>query len=365
VTVLVDATATWDTNEHTGKIVHIQTFGITPTIQSRRITSNTATTITVPTITAAVNGTSRYAIQEINCFGSMQTNKVLNKQRDGWASSGTATTLVDSTKNWNINQWLNCKVRVVSGTGIGNESTITSNTATTLTVASWGVATPDATTKYEILDAFGVVTTGGVSTTITDANKNWTTNILAGKRVRIVAGTGIGNEITINSNTATVMTIASAVTTDTTSVYVIYEIAARSTGTNITWLYGIADTAKAGRWLISNRGGASNGFDIYDIPSNNWDLTPVFTPQTVTLTTGSMFVYDGEDTYFFTKDATGRVYSIDLQTFQMNGETTTPYVQGNAILGSRMEIVTTADGLKYLYIMRHNGQEMWRTLRFW
>jgi hypothetical protein len=78
-----------------------------------------------------------------------------------------------------------------------------------------------------------------------------------------------------------------------------------------------------------------------------------------------MFVYDGEDTYYFTKDATGRVYSIDLQTFQMNGETTTPYVQGSAILGNRMEIVTTADGLKYLYIMRHNGQEMWRTLRFW
>lgn len=365
VTVLVDATATWDTNEHTGKIVHIQTFGITPTVQSRRITSNTATTITVPTITAAVNGTSRYVIQEINCFGSMQTNKVLTKQRDGWATSGTATTLVDSTKNWNNNQWINCKVRVVCGTGIGNESTITSNTATTLTVASWGVATPDATTKYEILDAFGVVTTAGVSTTITDANKNWTTNILAGKRARIVAGTGVGAEVVITSNTATVITVTSSVTTDTTSVYVIYEIAPRSTGTNLTWLYGIADTTKAGRWLISNRGGASNGWDIYDIPSNTWDLTPVFTPQTVTLTTGSMFVYDGADTYFFTKDATGRVYSLDLQTFQVNGETTTPYAQGNAILGSRMEIVTTADGLKYLYIMRHNGQEMWRTLRFW
>lgn len=364
-TELVDASATWETNEHTGKIVYIQTFGITPTIQSRRITSNTATKITVPTITAAVNGTSRYVIQEINCFGSMQTNKVLNKQRNGWATSGTATTLVDSTKNWNNNQWLNCKVRVVSGTGIGNESTITSNSATTLTVASWGVATPDATTKYEILDSFGVVTTGGASTTITDANKNWTTNILAGKRVRIVAGTGIGNEIAITSNTATVMTIASAVTTDTTSVYVIYEIAARSTGTNLTWLFGIADTTKAGRWLISSRGGASNGFDIYDIPSNTWDISPVFTPQTVTLTTGSMFVYDGEDTYFFTKDSTGRVYSLDLQTFQVNGETTTPYAHGSAVIGNRMEIVTTADGLKYLYIMRHNGAEMWRTLRFW
>jgi len=30
-----------------------------------------------------------------------------------------------------------------------------------------------------------------------------------------------------------------------------------------------------------------------------------------------------------------------------------------------MEIIQTADGLKYLYIMRHTGQEMWRTLLFW
>jgi hypothetical protein len=49
----------------------------------------------------------------------------------------------------------------------------------------------------------------------------------------------------------------------------------------------------------------------------------------------------------------------------MNGETTTPYAHGSAVIGNRMEIVTTADGLKYLYIMRHNGAEMWRTLRFW
>ena len=365
-TVLVDASATWEVNEHTGKVIHIQTGGITPTTQSRRITSNTATTITVPTITAATNGTSRYVIQEMNVLGAMQTNKVLNKQGNGWASSGTATTLVDSTKNWNINQWLNCKVRVVSGTGIGNESTITSNTATTLTVASWGVATPDATTKYEILESCGVVTTGGgAAITITDANKNWTVNILAGKRLRIIAGTGIGEERNITSNTATVITVASSITTDTTTVYAINEIAPRSTGTNLTWLYGIADTEKAGRWLISARGGASNGFDIYDIPSNTWDINPVFTPQTVTLTTGSMYAYDGADTYFFTKDATGRVYSLDLQTFQVNGETTTPYAQGTAVLGSRMEVVTTADGLKYLYIMRHSGQEMWRTLRFW
>ncbi len=366
-TLLVDSAATWSVNEHTGKILHTYTPGITPTVQSRRITSNTATTITVPALSIApVNGTSRYVIQEIHGLGAMETNKIITKKSSGWATSGTATTLVDSTKNWNVNQWTNCKVRVVSGTGSGNESVITSNSPTSLTVASWSVATPDSTTKYEILDSYGVVTTGGSSVaTITDANKNWTTNILAGKRVRIVSGTGMGEERAITSNTATVITAAAILTTDTTSVYEIYEIAARSTGTDLKWLFGISDTTKAGRWLISARGGASNGWDIYDIPSNTWDITPVFTPQTVTLTTGSMYAYDGVDNYYFTKDATGRIYSIDLTTFQINGQTTTPYAHNAAIIGNRMEIVSTADALKYLYVMRHTGQEMWRTLKFW
>jgi hypothetical protein len=37
---------------------------------------------------------------------------------------------------------------------------------------------------------------------------------------------------------------------------------------------------------------------------------------------------------------------------------------GAAIIGNRMEIIKTDDGLQYLYIMRHSAQEMWRTLLF-
>ena len=364
-TVLVDAEKNWATNEHTGKIIYIQTAGVTPTLQSRRITSNTANTITVPSIlTAATNGTSRYVIQEVRCFGAMMTNKIANKTSFGWATSGTATTLVDSTKNWNNNQWINCKVRVVSGTGIGNESTITANTATTLTVASWGVATPDDTSKYEILETYGVVTTNG-TTTLIDANKNWTTNSLAGKVVRITAGFGSGNERLITSNTATVLTLSSQALTDTTSVYVIYEIPARSTGTSMTWLFGLSDIAKKGRYLISARGGASNIIDFYDIPSNTWDITPFFSPMSVTLSTGSMYTYDGADSLFLTKDNTGRIYELDLDTMELHASGITPYAHSTAIIGNRMEVLSTADGLKYLYVMRHTGQEMWRTLKFW
>lgn len=365
-TVLVDGNKNWITNEHVGKIVHIQTAGISPTTQSRRIISNTANTITVATITAATNGTSRYVIQDINGFGTLHTNRLANRARYGWPTSGTATTLVDSTKSWLNNQWVNCKVRIVCGTGVGNEATITSNTSTTLTVASWPNATPDTTSKYEILDSYGIVTTGGSAvTTVTDANKNFTTNILAGKRLRFIAGTGVGNEIAISSNTATVITLASSITTDTTSVYEIYEIPARSTGMSCAWLFGLSDTTKKGNQIISFRGGSSNVFDIYNININKWEITPFYSPITTTLTTGSMYTYDGVDAIYFTKDATGRIYKLDMSTYLADACSTTPYAHGAAILGNRMELIKTTDGLKYLYIMRHTGQEMWRTLVFW
>jgi len=38
---------------------------------------------------------------------------------------------------------------------------------------------------------------------------------------------------------------------------------------------------------------------------------------------------------------------------------------GTAVIGNRMEALKTTDGLTYLYIMRHSGQEMFRTLVFW
>jgi hypothetical protein len=146
---------------------------------------------------------------------------------------------------------------------------------------------------------------------------------------------------------------------------VIYEPPIRSTGTNLTWLFGLTDTEKQGKFLISPRGGGSNIFDLYDITQNRWDITPFFSPMSTTVTTGSMYTYDGGDNYYFTKDATGRVYQLNMNTFAVNAATTTPYAHSTAILGNRMEVVETVDGLQYLYIMRHTGQEMWRTLKFW
>ena len=228
--LIVDAAQNWTTNEHVGRVVHVQTAGVTPTsLGSRRITANTATTLTLASaITAMTNGQSRYIIQEMRPFGAMCVDKVAERSPNGWATSGSSTTLVDSTKNWRNNQYLNCRVRVVAGTGEGNDAVITANSATTLTVASWGVATPDSTSKYEIMDSYGIITTAGTGvSTLTDANKNFPVNYLAGKRVRYVGGTAVSGEGSITSNTATVITISTTTTNATDTVYCVYEIPAR------------------------------------------------------------------------------------------------------------------------------------------
>jgi hypothetical protein len=371
--LIVDASQNWNTNEHVGRVVFVQAPGTSPTnLGARRITANTATTLTLSSaISAMTNGTSRYIIQEARPFGAMCIDKVAERAPLGWATSGSSTTLVDTTKNWRNNQYQNCRVRVVSGTGEGNDVVITSNTATTLTVASWNVATPDATSKYEIMDSYGIVTTGAGTTTITDANKNFPVNYLAGKRIRYIAGTasssaGVGTvEVSVTSNTATVITVPTLTANATDTFYAIYEIPARSTGIDVKWLFGVSDVDKKGRWLISPRGGASNIFDIFDIPTSTWEITPFVTPISATLTTGSMYAYDGVDSYYFTKDATNRIYQLDLSKFQVEAATSIPYAHSTATLSNKFEIVKTVDGLTYLYVMRHTGQEMWRTLKFW
>jgi hypothetical protein len=40
----------------------------------------------------------------------------------------------------------------------------------------------------------------------------------------------------------------------------------------------------------------------------------------------------------------------------VNAYGTIPYGMGTAIIGNRMEIIKTDDGLQYLYIMRHSAQ---------
>ncbi len=205
-TQLFDLAKNWEVNEHVGKLVNITTAASpAATTVTRRITANTSNSLTFATITTApTNSTHRYTIVSDKAFATDETigsaeaaDSYSGRGNSGVATSGTTTSLTDSSKNWPINYWSNTfptgasntgrRVRIIEGTGAGNEMTITSNSATTLNFATQ-TFTPDATSVYMIMDCFGIATAGATSS-LTDTTQNWGTNIWSVKRIRITGGT--------------------------------------------------------------------------------------------------------------------------------------------------------------------------------
>ena len=380
-TLLVDSTKNWVPGEHVGKMVQCHLTGIASgTVTPRVITANTATTLSFPTITTApVNGTGRYIITDQAALGRDDQFKRADKGSSGFATGGSTTTLIDSTKNWGVNQWANAKLRIKAGTGRDAYVTVTSNTATTLTYPAYAVVpyvsgfTPDATTSYYIQDSYGVVTLGGTTTTITDTTKNWTLNQWAGKRVRVTGGTGFNqvavcaNEILIVSNTATVLTFTTLAgfSTGTDTSYTIVGIAPRSTGIELLWACG---GSSGGQYMYCARGGGLSYFDRYDVVGEEWDYPLFLAPQTDTLTSGAYYAYDGKDKIYFSPAVAAGlvqyVYYFDIRDGKVVCFGSVPNTQSTNVVGNRMEIVTSPWGISYLYHMRNTAAEMYRAQIF-
>src|SRR5438445_74978 len=159
--------------------------------QTSTVSSNSATTLTVsPALTATPDVTSNYVILQ------------------------TSTTLQDTTKSRSTNLWAGRPDSITAGTGAGQTRTVSSNTKNTLTVSPAWTTTPDGTSKYVILQT---------STTLQDTTKLWHINIWTGRPVTITAGTGVGQTSTVSSNTKNTLTVSPAWTTipDGTSKYAI------------------------------------------------------------------------------------------------------------------------------------------------
>lgn len=367
-TVIVDASQNWIVNEHVGRLVHVMVAGQAPTSQVRWIVSNTATTLTVATITAASNGTSKYVIYDSKIFGIDTLRKETNRGNTGQATSGSTTTLQDTTKNWVVNQWAGFAFKVEAGTGYGSgRITIVSNTADTLTYATQSF-TPDATTRYEIADMWGLITTGGTTTPVTDTSKTWVVNQLAGKRFRITGGTSIGQETSVTSNTSNAITSGALTATDTTSTYAICGIPARGAGTQLIWVWGSSDNATNARLMYSPRGGGSNTLDIYDITTGRWTYGIYMQPQGELFNTGSSYSYDGGNIILMSRSvASGpiRVFSYDVTKNKIIGSRTTTITQNAVHVGNLMEIVTSpTDNYDYVYCLQNTGTLLCRSLVF-
>jgi hypothetical protein len=251
---------------------------------------------------------------------------------------------------------------------------IASNTSNTLTFQAAGTAPVNGVSRYVISTApaigaidSGLATGTQSTTTIQDTSKNWVVNIFAGRRVRFTSGAGMNQEATISSNTSNTLTFSSAVTTaavTANTTYSILGIPARGTGIELNWNQGSSDLSKRGKFMFVARGGGVSGFDRLNLNTDTWE-TMVVSPQSETLTTGSMYIYDGQDRIYFTKEVTLRCYYLDINTNIIHGAGVYPYAAGTAIIGNRMEIFETPDRLKYLWLNRHSAAECFRCLLFY
>jgi hypothetical protein len=369
-TTIVDPTKNWTVNEHVGRLVHLCVAGTAPTSQIRWITANTANTLTVTTITAAVNGTSKYAIYDSKAFGIDNQRKEADKLSYGWATGGSTTTLSDSSKSWIPNQWAGYLFKIEAGTGYGSgRISITSNTETTLTFATQSF-TPDSTTKYEIADSWGIATAGTTTTLTESTTKNWVVNQWAGKRVRITGGaaTAPGTEVSISSNTSTALTFSTITAPDTTGTYAILGAAARGAGIDLISAWGTSDASVRGKYMYLPRGGNLNGIDIYDITTGRWIYGSMFSPQALLFTTGSNYAYDGVDTIYATQTSSAsvplRVFAINVLTGKVRAFAQATQLGSTVHIGNFMEIVTTPDGVSFMYHLHNTSTLMSRAMIF-
>lgn len=307
------------------------------------------------------------------------------------ATGGTTSTII--TNRTIVRGCAGYRIRVVAGTGVGYDSTITSNTIganAVITVPTHTVAF-DNTTQFEIFGgslwffnagttavgfsvydritnswtarsvtglptawgtdavlvstigaqgsfATGTATAGGAAT-LTNSAKSWGTNMWANYQIRITAGTGIGQIRTIASNTGTVITVSSnwTVNPDNTSVYSIegnrdnfYLL-----GNNAVTLYKFSVSGNTWSTLTPTAaragapGGGMTGNWIESV--NGWDNETL-----VNLTqAGTLYRQNGRYIYSFRGGATSTldVYDIAANTWV-----------SNLTYGNQLETFTTGSG---------------------
>ena len=122
----------------------------------------------------------------------------------GTATSGSTTTLVDTSKAWTTNAWIDRTVWITGSTGVGQRRIVTSNTSNTLTIAPvW--TSPDSTSTYIIahnfadLAAANTTNAWGVVTTLGANVFSFTTAIRVGDGTTISFFADVDKQITINT----------------------------------------------------------------------------------------------------------------------------------------------------------------------
>ena len=308
--------------------------------------------------TAAI---SRYTMSQLEMVGSAIFGSTI-AYNSGIATGGSTTTLVDASAFW----------ATATGTGSAQGTTITLSATAPGSVNGWYITGTGINTGTKIVSGAGTTTltvdipfSGTVSGVITcfAFGPN-----LVNRRMKILSGaTGLNQEVIITAVTGNTGTLTFALGTapvNNVAGYSIISNSLKSTGQIIQWQGNSSVVANRGKYLFLQRGGASAIFDKIDLTTDDVIFLQT-SPQTETLTTGTMWAYDQMDRLFFTKDVTNRCYYLDLNTNWVYGAGVFPYLAGTAGIGSKMEIFTTVDGLQYLWVVRQQQVETFRQLLFY
>lgn len=309
---------------------------------------------------APVAALTRYVISSPLMLGAA-LDQTLTNYNSGVATGGSTTTLVDASAFW----------ATATGTGSAQGTTITLSAAAPGNVNGWYVSGTGVSAGAQIVSGAGTTTltlsvphSGAVSGVITCTAWNQS---LVGRRIKIQSGaTGLNQELIITAVTPASGTITFGLSTapvNNVAVYSILSIPVKGLGSQVSWASGNSVVSTRGRYIWMIRGGAAVGIDKLDLNTDRVVLVyPI--PIAETLGSGSMYAYDGADRIYFTKDVTQRCYYFDVNTHWIHGAGVVPYTAGTAGIGNKMEIFTTVDGLKYLWINRQQQQEHFRQLLF-
>lgn len=245
------------------------------------------------------------------------------------ATAATSNTIVDGSKSWATSQWVNYQVRITAGAGIGQIRTISSSSATTLTVSSNWTVTPDTTSTFVIEGNDDFIYLLG-------------NNAVTLYRFSVSAGTWTTLSPAVARSAAPTLGI-SANWIDNVTGWVLNSDGSPSALTS-------SINKQNGRYIFSFRGGATSTLDIYDIASNTWINATSYGSQSETFTTGSAY-FDYKGDIYIQKENTNRLFRFSISNWNLQAFNTCHAVQGAATIGSKMCIITVKDvnELNWLY----------------
>jgi len=403
-TLVFDTSKNWVTNEHVGRVYQqFSSSPTAPTVNYSRITANTSQSLTLATVATNPNtGVWGYNILSDQAFGASYgldtgittgtsslfvTASTVSGQPFLYLSASQLATLrqvpigAPATGSASINAVSFFRSFETSSNGLFITASLSANAAAT---------TANAIITFSLSSSRGFGTaTGGTTTTLVDATKNWPTNFWVGAQLRFLAGTGVGQETTISSNTNNTITFGTTntsngttATPDTTTVYSILPTGRRNTtsttagaaGADILWVYGresgstITPTEDLGKYIWMFEAASTMRFSKYNIATMMYEYPVIqpFSHQTnFNISTGTYYAYDGKNRIYIQPNTTAQFLYIDTDREISNNASTLPAGNSTARESNKMVLKTSDDGLDFLYYMRQNDTAYFRSLIFY